>query len=431
MHNIIDNLIEDLNHPQVEVRLEALKQLINKVENGEIDKPQKTNVINNHIHTFYSFSPYSPTKAIWMAYLAGLPTAGIMDHDTIAGAQEFIEAGKIAKIATTIGVECRADFSKTALHGKKINNPDQDTIAYVAIHGIPHTQIENVKKFFGPYLQKRIERNKLMVNRINSILAHFEIELDFEKDVVDISKFHEGGSITERHILFALSKKLIEKFGKGERLIMFLKNELNIYIRDKIEKNLLDLNNPFYEYDLLGALKSDFTPRFYINATEECPDIKDVVEFSESIGAIIAYAYLGDIEESVTGDKRSEKFEDEYIELLFEVLKDLGFKAVTYMPSRNTISQLQRVRYLCEKYDFIQISGEDINSPRQSFICEALKDERFKNLIDTTWALIGHELMATKDLNLGIFSPNIIKKYPDLNQRILAFKEIGMKEWAN
>ena len=60
-----------------------------------------------------------------MQYSAGLTTAGIMDHDSISGAKEFIEAGRIIGIATTIGVECRVDFSQTPLKGRRINNPDQ------------------------------------------------------------------------------------------------------------------------------------------------------------------------------------------------------------------------------------------------------------------------------------------------------------------
>ncbi|ABP66483.1 hypothetical protein Csac_0867 [Caldicellulosiruptor saccharolyticus DSM 8903] len=431
MSREIEHLIENLNSRDKKVRLCSLSELMKKVEIGEINLPPKSSVINNHIHTFYSFSPYSPSKAIWMAKASSLPTAGIMDHDTVAGAIEFIEAGKIAQIATTIGVECRADFSKTPLNGKKINNPDQDSIAYIAIHGIPHTEINTVTNYFTPYLKKRVERNKLMVENINELLSIFDIHLDFEKDIVSISMYHEGGSITERHILFALSKKLTERFGKGKKLVEFLKNELKIKLWPKVEQNLLDSENPYYEYDLLGALKSDFIQRFYIKATDECPDIKELVEFSERIGAIIAYAYLGDVTESVTGDKPSEKFEDEYLDLLFEVLNNLGIKAVTYMPSRNTIQQLQRVRKLCEKYNFLQISGEDINSPRQSFVCEALKNQEFENLIDTTWALIGHEIMATHDKTLGFFSKKMQEKFPDLKERISYFKQVGLREWKN
>ena len=45
--------------------------------------------INNHIHTTFSFSPYSPTAAAWRARAEGLCTAGIIDHDSLGGNREF------------------------------------------------------------------------------------------------------------------------------------------------------------------------------------------------------------------------------------------------------------------------------------------------------------------------------------------------------
>ena len=425
-YKYVKTIVEDLNHERVEVRLESLSKLKKMVEKGELPVPETGNDVNNHIHTFYSFSPYSPSKAIWMAYNAGLKTAGIMDHDSISGAMEFIKAGEIMGMATTIGVECRADFSHTPLNGRRINNPDQDSIAYVAIHGIPHTKIDDVKNFFRPYLAERNKRNVKMVENINRMFNQYGIELDFEKDVVPISKSSEGGSITERHILFALAHKITEKFGKGEQVADFLKNDLKISIKPKLENYLLDENNEFYEYDLLGILKSDLVEKFYINATTECPDIREVIDFTKSIGAISAYAYLGDVTDSVTGDKKAQKFEDDYIELLFEVLKDLGFNAVTYMPSRNSMEQLKRVKALCQQHGLFQISGEDINSPRQSFVCIAMRNKEFSNLFDSTWALIGHEKAATIDIRNAMFSEETIKKYPDLDERISVYKRIGL-----
>ncbi|MGB9683138.1 MAG: PHP domain-containing protein, partial [bacterium] len=411
--------IEDLNNPKVDIRLTNLKILKEGIDKGDIARPEVNDyAVNNHIHTTYSFSPYSPTKAIWMAYKSGLITAGIMDHDSISGAKEFITAGKIMEIATTIGIECRVDFSKTPLKGRKLNNPDQRSIAYVSLHGIPHTQVDKVREYLSYYLSERNKRNRLMVERINHMMEPLDIHIDFEKDVIPLSMYNEGGSITERHIIFALSHRLIEKYGKGENLVRFLKEILKIRLTRRIENYLLDANNEFYDYDLLGALKAELVERFYIEATTECPDVEEIVRFSKEIGSILAYAYLGDIEESVTGDKKSEKFEDEYLDLLFDVLKGLGFDAVTYMPSRNTLAQLKRVKALCDKYGFFQISGEDINSPRQPFICEKLKDPEFRNLIDSTWALIAHERLATKDINKGLFSRETIERYPDLNKRI-------------
>lgn len=419
-------LIDDLNNPRKNVRLESLKMLVQKVESGEIEEPVKKNDVNNHIHTTYSFSPYSPAKAVWMSYSAGLSTAGIMDHDSIGGAEEFIQAGQIAGIATTIGVECRADFSKTSLNGRRLNNPDQESIAYMALHGIPHTQIDRVRDFFKPYTEYRSIRNSKMTDKLNDLTAPSGVTLDFDKDVVPISNLSEAGSITERHILYALALKLINRFGKGTDLLDFLRGSLDLNINDRIKGYLADTHNPHYAFDLLGLLKSELAGRFYIDADSECPDIRDILDFSRRISAIPAYPYLGDVEDSVTGDKRKQKFEDGYIEELFAVLKELGFAAVTYMPTRNSSEQLEKVRLLCDRYGFFQICGEDINSPRQSFICTALRNEKFQNLVDAAWALVGHESAATAALGAGMFSPDTIRKYPELGERIKVFREIGL-----
>jgi predicted metal-dependent phosphoesterase TrpH len=105
----------------------------------------------------------------------------------------------------------------------------------------------------------------------------------------------------------------------------------------------------------------------------------------------VCYAYLGDVGESVTGDKKTAKFEDDYLEELLDELKRNGVAGVTYMPSRNSESQLDRLQKLCRERGFIEISGEDKNSPRQGFICEQLAKPQFSHLIDATWRLIEHE----------------------------------------
>jgi hypothetical protein len=44
----------------------------------------------------------------------------------------------------------------------------------------------------------------------------------------------------------------------------------------------------------------------------------------------------------------------------------------------------------------LQISGEDINSPRQRFVIEKMKEEQFTNLVENTWRLIQHETGSLK-----------------------------------
>ena len=401
--NKYDYLADRLNNKDVLVRLGSLRELKAMIDRNELEAPVSGDDVNNHIHTTYSFSPYSPTKAVWMAYTSGLKTAGIMDHDSLSGAREFIEAGKIVGLLTTIGTECRASMKGTRLESLRINNPDQKGVAYMALHGVPHQNIDAVIDFFKPYSEARNRRNRQMIDNINKLTAGVGIRLDFDRDVLPLSNSFLGGSVTERHLLYALSKKITERFGKGKAVVDFLENDFQMPVSSKVKALLLDPDNTVYEYDLLGALKSNLVEKFYVDATDECPPVKDVIALGQKIGAISAYAYLGDVGDSVTGDKKSQKFEDSYIELLFETIKELGFNAVTYMPSRNTMDQLRRVRALCDKFGLFQISGEDINSPRQKFICVSQRNPEFSNLRDATFALIKHEQDATADIKKAMF----------------------------
>jgi hypothetical protein len=425
MNTQVERWIASLNAPAKNERLTALEALQAELTAGRIASPKAGEDVNNHIHTFYSFSPYSPAKAVWMSHLSGLNTAGIMDHDSISGAEEFTEAGRIVGLATTVGVECRCDCSNTALAGRRVNNPDQLSNAYVALHGIPHTQIEAVAEYFRPRVEARNRRDRLMVERLNAVLPDKELAVDFDRDVVPLSRAREGGSVTERHLLFALSLRLLERFGRGRKLLEFLKKRLGLKIPTNVQEYLLDTKNPYYDYDLLGALKSSLVEAFYIEATDECPNIGECVAFCRKVGAISAYAYLGDIEVSVTGDKKSQKFEDSYLELLFDTITDLGFQAVTYMPNRNAPKQLERTQALCRAHGLFEISGVDINSPRQSFTCPELRQAQFRHLTDAAWALIGHERASTRDLSQGMFSPETLRRFPDLHSRIRYFGNIG------
>ncbi len=336
-----------------------------------------------------------------------------MDHDSMAGAKEFIEAGNIMGITTTIGFELRTDWNNTPFKNARINNPDQLGCAYVCIHGVPHQNIDKADSFLSKIRAARNERNQDMVKSINDEIDG--INLDFEKDVFAISNYKHGGSITERHILYALGKKIIKKTETRNELIKYLGKYLKIQLTDEQSRDLRDKSNLIYEYDLLNVLKSNFIQRIYIDAkASEILPVDEVVSFAHEIGAIPAYAYLGDIGSSITRDKKPQKFEDGYVDELITYNKNIGFEAVAYMPSRNTGKQLERIIGLCEKHELMQINGEDINQPRQSFICKQLKDKQYGHLVDNTWALIGHELKASQDVSNGLFAEkNKDKKLED------------------
>jgi len=377
-------VLNRLNAPTKEERLQNLSQIVGET----VFPPMVPQYINNHIHTTYSFSPYSPTAAVYAARMEGLCTAGIIDHDSISGAREFLQAAQMVNMPVTIGMECRVSMAGTRLEDRWTNNPDQVGVSYMTIQGVPHDQIDTLTEFFKPYQAARHARNRKMIDRINALLPN--VDLDYNRDVLPLSQAAENGGVTERHLMYALAIKLTHQVGKGAPMVKKL-TDMGLNLSSKQKTQMLDTEYSFYEYDLLGILKSAFVPQIFIDATDECPKLADMVGLCEKVNAYLCYAYLGDVGDSVTGDKKAQKFEDDYLEDVFQCLKEEGVTAVTYMPTRNTMPQLERLRSLCDEYGMFQISGEDINSPRQSFVIKAMENQLFSNLIDATWKLIEHE----------------------------------------
>ena len=363
------SLLKLLNEGESAARLAALSRATARVQFPPVDP----RMVNNHIHTTYSFSPYSPAAAVYAARMEGLATCGIVDHDSIGGAREFLAAGEIVGIPTTIGIETRVSFAETPLYNRRTNNPDQIGVTYMVLHAVPHENIEQVQAYFAPLRERRNARNKKMIAKINALYAADGVSLDFERDVLPLSQYANGGSVTERHLMLALARQLLAR-GKA-----------------KLPDNASELEVMLAEYDLVGTLKKDCIPKVFIEATDECPLLSEMVRFAAGVDGILAYAYLGDVTASVTGDKKAQKFEDDYLDELFQIIYKAGIRAVTYMPTRNTPEQMERLRKLCDHYGMLQISGEDINSPRQKFVIEKMREEQFSNLIQNTWELIRHE----------------------------------------
>ncbi len=380
---IEQSILELLNAPTKAERLANLAKILPQTQ----FPPMVDAYINNHIHTTYSFSPYSPTAAVYAARMEGLCTAGIIDHDSISGAEEFLEAAKMVGMPVTVGMECRVSMDGTRLEGRRTNNPDQVGVSYMTIQSVPHDKIARLTEFFRPYRQARHARNRKMLQRINKLLS---LDLDYDRDVLPLSMAHEEGGVTERHLMYALALRLMQDAGRGEKMVEKLA-AMGLFLSEKQKAQMLDMEYPFYAYDLLGILKGAFVPQIFIPATDECPKLPDVVAICREVDAYLCYAYLGDVGDSVTGDKKAQKFEDDYLEDVFLCLEEEGVKAVTYMPTRNTPAQLDRLRGLCRQYGMFEISGEDINSPRQSFVIRAMEDPKFANLIEATWKLIEHE----------------------------------------
>ncbi|MCX8013418.1 MAG: PHP domain-containing protein [Rectinema sp.] len=402
-----------------------------------LGKPKaRSGISNNHIHTCYSFSPYTPASAALAARLAGLEAAGSVDHDTLAAAEELKASCTMLGLGSVTGFELRVSLKETAKHlpepaarmllERKLNNPDSAGIIYITVQGVPASAREEVSRALLLLRQARAGRTRAMTQKASAMLQSVGLEgIEFERDVAGISLFAKGGTITERHLLAAVSRRILETFNPGPELVNWLEHNLAVTLSTTQKHLLSDPSNHYAVFDLLGVLKAEVLERFFIQPDEECPDVREILALSKRIGAIAAYAYLGDITESPTGDKKAEKFEDEVLDTLFPVLKEIGFQAITYMPPRNTRAQLSRVRRLCQMYDFMEISGVDINQPRQSFDCPELKLPEFRHLDDATWAMVAHEALSAIDPRFGIFAEDNPLCTVPLAERIRRYAAAG------
>ena len=73
----------------------------------------------------------------------------------------------------------------------------------------------------------------------------------------------------------------------------------------------------------------------------------------------------------------------------------------------------------------MEISGVDINQPRQSFNCPELRLPEFAHLNDATWAMVAHEALSSFDPALGLFAPANPYASASLDQRIAVYAKAG------
>lgn len=422
----MSHLRDQINSPHLSPtqRLTALRTL---AAAGPIPREPVKGEVNNHVHTCYSFSPYTPAMAVLKAFEAGLDAVGSVDHDSVGAARETLEAGMVLGIATTVGCEVRVSFAGTPFADRRLNYPECLGKAYMVFHGIPVAKLDEVEAFLRPLRAARVERTKAMTALFSDLFVKAGLPpLDFDRDVAPLAKLGEAGGITERHLCAAAARAVLGGHAPGPLVVPFLEKNLGIPVSPKTAAQIGDPANPHALYDLVGLLKTTLLDRVFLEpGEEECLPVRQAVDFARSVGAIPAYAYLGDVGESPTGDKKAETFEDAYLDELAAALGGLGFQSVTYMPPRNTLAQLRRVQELCSRHGLLEISGVDINSSRQNFHCPEVLQPEFGHLNQSTWALIAHEKLAGIQAELAFFHPRNPLAGESLAVRTAAYARVG------
>jgi hypothetical protein len=195
----IEQLEQQLNDFEPQVRAQALDQLVARAEKGQVQLPPRGEAVNMHCHTFFSFNGYgySPTALAWLGRRRGLQAMGIVDFDVLDGVTEFLAACDQVGLRGSAGMETRVYVPQFAT--REINSPGEPGIFYHMGIGFTASQApQEVQDILSSMRQRAEARNRGLIERVNAYLS--PVEVDYEADVLPLTP---SGNATERHITAA------------------------------------------------------------------------------------------------------------------------------------------------------------------------------------------------------------------------------------
>jgi hypothetical protein len=356
MGETIEQLERRLDSFDAAERSETLGKLWIKAQNGEIKFAAKTDFVNLHCHTFFSYNTYgySPSKFAWLAKKSGLALAGVVDFDVLDGVDEFLAAAKLLGLKGCAGMESRVFVPEFA--DRVINSPGEPGISYHMGVGFPKgTLSSSLKKFQMELFNTAQQRNRELIGRVNSYLS--PVEIDYEKDVLLLTP---AGNATERHICLAYARKAQQHFKDIVKLTQFW--------TQKLGTGAVGLDLP-EGAKILNAIRAKTMKRGGVGYVQpdggSFPTMADMNKFILEAGGIPAITWLD-------GTSEGEKA----VEELFDVAMSTGAAALNIIPDRNytpgvkdqKLVNLYAVVELAQRRNLPIVVGTEMNSPGHKFV---------------------------------------------------------------
>jgi hypothetical protein len=189
----------ELNSYQPDVRARAFRELARMAQKGEVTLEPETDLVNMHLHSFYSFNVlgHSPTSLAWLAKKHGFKAAGIVDFDVLRGVDEFLNACETIGQRGSAGIESRVFVPEYG--GQEINSPGEPGVCYHMGIGFVSGQVpDSVAVILRDLGHRAAERNQGILARVNAYLD--PVAVDYECDVLPLTP---AGNPTERHMVLA------------------------------------------------------------------------------------------------------------------------------------------------------------------------------------------------------------------------------------
>ena len=354
-------------------------------------------------------------KVAYLAKMAGLGSVGIVDFDVLDAVEEFYWASAKLGLKASAGIETRVFVPEFA--DKVINSPGEPGIAYHMGTAIPSGNVpQEAKALLDSLKQTSQERNKAMVERVNTFLS--EIALDFDADVVPLTP---AGNATERHLCLAYANKARDTFGEGEELLDYWKNKLG----EEAAKVELPCGASLQALIRAKTMKKGGVGYAAADAGS-FPKMAEVNKFIIDAGGIPTLAWL---DGTTDGEKQ--------IRELIEVAKKSGTALINIIPDRNFTpgkgTQDEKCRNL---YEIVELAGElgmpliagtEMNSPGLKFV-DDFKTAELQPLVEPFWCgamiVYAHSVLM-RNIGVGYIGKWAENNFSDINAKNQFFTDAG------
>lgn len=408
-----------LNDFDAFLRENALSELCELLELGEIKIKQPSNLLNMHCHTFFSYNGcgFSPSYIAWWAKKEGLFAAGTVDFDVLDAVDEFLHAASGLDIRGTCGIETRAFIPELA--DKEINSPGEPGVAYHMGMGFISGKVpKESEKFLLGLRRKASERTRNIVEKVNKYLS--PVEIDFDKDAVRLTP---SGNVTERHVCQAYFEKAIEIFKDVSQREEFWAEKLGL--SDADAEKIVD--DPVKLQGLIRSKTMKSGGPGYIKADPSSfPLVRDMNEFIASCGAIPTIAWLD-------GCSAGESDPAELIRLH----RLCGAAAINIIPDRNwnfkdsevkkkKVLELNKIIEESVKNDFPIFVGTEMNAPGQKLIDDFSSDALAPHVVEFVKGaaiLFAHTLLQPR--GMGYLSNWAEASFKSIKEKNAFFEKIG------
>lgn len=401
-----EKLIEKLNSKRYFFRKLALKELKKReLLDGALLPNKDSRGVNLSIHTHHSFSPYSPTLAAYMAYKSGMKLVSACDYGTDKGAEEFAHACKVLGISSLDGFEATL---------RRENGED----AVCSFYSLSKECMQQFKPLLEEFRLVCERRARTVCEKINDKLKVHSLNIDFDKDVVSRVKIKSGSTLTIKHLFMATGEKLIEKLGKGKTLADFLRETLCLDIEEGVYNLLCDINNPFYKYDLISALRHNFGGT---DANLTPPNLADFMQIAKQHGAIVAYQYNAP-KNWLKNQTETQKTLEDFKRIILNA-KEEGFTAISISSKNLNDDLVVQFVNLIKENNMLAVFTVKTEYPRNRF--EVAVPSACREYLELcAYAMVGNLRSMLEDPNERLFRKNG-KKTDDFYSRIMLFAQVG------